>query len=355
MKKLFVFLMVVELIIAGGGKASVLASTIYELYATVELDTQDPVTDFYLRYNDRDGDQKFSLNELISFSGVGYGSTTYTQILEVPLNNFDSPYTDGPNPRIFYWYFKDPSHFNTTIYINPNLWYFDQVPVGSGVAVAVPGKTVVMDPEDDLLLRRCDPVDPDNPCSLPPCSNPPCSPPSLPGYFDIKSARITQLGGGNVDLSIQLSGLIPAIPPDGFVSYIWQFAGGCVTGEPGDKDAINVVWNYQDREWSAFWVKITQCFPREIEIDTDTPVAFQFTDDIVKVRVPLADLLTATDETGTLMWHAAVRRVPFIYYRDQVQITHTVAVDYAPDIQAFNPTPPPPIIQPEDFATWEPR
>jgi hypothetical protein len=220
----------------------------------------------------------------------------------------------------------------------------------SGVVAQVPGNTVVQDPAGDFLLRNCDPSHPNIPCSMPPNS-----PLALPGYFDIKTAKITEIGRGRVDLAISLYEPIPAEPPYGFVSYIWQFAGGCVgpNPQPGDKDAINVVWS--GGTWSAYWVVITNCSPRTLE--NGDPVPFEFTEDGVKVRVALDDLLTATSEEGTLEWFAAVRRVPFIYTISPppVRITHTVPVDFAPDVQAFNPTPPPVLIEPEDPATWVPR
>ena len=336
----------------GSGKASVLAQPTYDLYAT----SQQPwiASDFHLRYADQDGDQKFSLGELVSFTGVTYHERTYTEIIGVPGNNFQSPFTDGGvesgvnSPRHDWWYFNEPSSPVTmTLLINPNHWTYYQLPEG---IAAVPGKAVVVDSEDDLLLRNCDSNHPDIPCSLPPNA-----PLDLPGYFDIKSAQISQVTGGLVYLSIELDEPIPAVPPYGFVSYIWQFEGGCVTGQPGGKAAINVVWNYQgSQQWTAFWVNITSCDPREIGIGN--PVPFIFTPDGVKVWVPLAKLLTATDETGTLKWYAAVRRVPFIYtLPDGTTFSNTVPVDLAPDVTAFNPIPPPGVIHPEDPATWEPR
>jgi hypothetical protein len=145
------------------------------------------------------------------------------------------------------------------------------------------------------------------------------------------------------------------------MSYAWQFAGGCVPPvEVGDKAAIAVLWNSPARpqQWTAVWSVIEQCIPeRVINVDYANPLPLTFTADGVKVRVPLADLLTAADGTGTLTWHAAVRRVPVIYYTDEnktVQYIST-AVDYAPDVVEFNPTPPPYVISPEDFATWRPR
>ena len=76
--------------------------------------------------------------------------------------------------------------------------------------------------------------------------------------------------------------------------------------------------------------------------------------DGVKVRVALADLLTATDENGTLVWHAAVRRVPFIYPPGCTETLppncwNTTAADYAPDVVKFDGT------TAEPPATWVPR
>ena len=221
----------------------------------------------------------------------------------------------------------------------------------SEIAAAVPGNTLVKDPEGDLLLRNCNPTSPGIPCSLPPGA-----PLDLPGYFDIKTAKITQIGKGRVDLSIALHEPIPLEPPYGFVNYFWQFEGGCVTGEPGDKDAISIAWHGDTKTWSANWIVITNCNPRAIAMGD--PIPFEFAEDGVKVRVALADLLTATEETGTLIWHAGVRRVPFIYTINTgsgpVQITHTVAVDYAPDVVELVPAPQY-IDYPEEPATWEPR
>jgi len=227
----------------------------------------------------------------------------------------------------------------------------------SGVVAQVPGNTVVQDSQGDLLLRRCDPANTDIPCSLPP---PPTNPlPNLPGYFDIKTAKITQIGGGRVDLSIALYEPIPAEPyispgtPYGFVSYIWQFAGGCVNQEAGSKDSISVVWQYwednQTWEWRASWYVITDCNPRTIK--RGDPVPFIFTEDGIKVQVLLSDLLTAIDpDPGYLEWHAAVRRIPFIYG----DFPHTTAEDYAPNVMKLISTSPF-WEKGEDFAIWEPR
>jgi len=213
------------------------------------------------------------------------------------------------------------------------------------VVLEIPGITVVHDAKSDLLLRNCDPSHPDIPCSLPPGA-----PLDLPGYFDMKNATIVQLGPKYVDLFITLYAPIPAKPPEGFVSYIWQLQGGCVTGNPGDKAAVNVVWS--GGTWSAYWVVIANCSPRILE--RGDPVPFKTIWNTVMVQVLLDDLLTAANKEGTLEWYAAVRRVPFIYTIGNVPITHTVPVDFAPDVEAFNPSPPPILINPEEPATWEP-
>jgi hypothetical protein len=215
------------------------------------------------------------------------------------------------------------------------------------VVLEIPGITVVHDAKGDLLLSDCDPNNPGIPCSLPPGA-----PLDLPGYFDIKNATIVQLGPKYVDLFITLYAPIPAKPPEGFVSYIWQFQGGCVNSQPGSKDSISLVW--QDwgsgtREWRAYWYEITSCAPRTIA--RGEPVPFKIIWNGVMVRVLLDDLATAIDPNlGYLEWYAAVRRVPFIYSI----FPNTVPVDFAPDVEAFNPSPPPILINPEEPATWEP-
>ena len=209
-------------------------------------------------------------------------------------------------------------------------------PVQSGVVAQVPGNTVVQDSQGDLQLWNCDPDHVNHPCSL----LPPDAPHDLPGYFDIKTAKITQIGRGRVDLSIALYEPIPTESPFPFVAYIWQFEGGCaVTPPPGtlNKAGVQVVWTtWPDgiTEWRANWFVITQCTPtRQIDIDEVTVVPFIFTEDGVKVQVLLSDLLTAIDPGEPLFWFAAVRRIPFI----RPPFTRTVPVDFAPDIEAFTP------------------
>ncbi len=348
MKKVLVSLTLIGLVFAGSGTIPVLAQTTYDLYA-VANSGYPWAGNFHVRYTDLDGDKKFSLDELVSFSGITRDGTTYTEILGVPCNNSLSPRTDGPcqDTAWWGWYFNKPSNVPTHMYTEPGVWTYYQMPVAT---VSVPGKTVVMDYAGDLQLKNCNPDYRNMPCSLPPGA-----PSGLPAYFDIKSAQITQVGTERVDLSIQLYEPIPAEPPYPYLSYIWQFAGGCITGQSGDKDAIIVLWNAATQEWTAVWGVITSCEPRVIDVDYDHPLPLTFTPDGVRVRVPLADLLTAADATGTLLWHAAVRRVPFIYTTPSgTQFTHTTAVDYAPDVFELIPTPPY-FIQPEEFATWEPR
>jgi hypothetical protein len=222
---------------------------------------------------------------------------------------------------------------------------------GSEIVIAVPGSTVIKDLEGDLLLRNCDTTSPEIPCSLPPGE---AWDPPLPGYFDIKEASINQSGRKWVDLSISLYEPIPAVPSYPYVSYSWAFEGGCIKTQPPTL-GISIQWKDWGAgtwEWRANWVEITSCAdPRAIEIGL--PVPFKFTKDGVKVRVALSDLLTAADETGTLIWHAAVRRVPFIYTIDATSF-RTVAVDYAPDVLSLV-DPSPFIAYPEVSATWEPR
>ncbi len=215
----------------------------------------------------------------------------------------------------------------------------------SEVVASVPGNTVVQDPAGDLLLRDCDQTQANLPCSLPPGA-----PLALPGYFDVKTAMITQ-AGSKVDLHIELYAPIPAAPPETRVIYFWQFQDGCLpAGSPTDKDGIHVVSDGDTQTWSANWFVITSCNPRT-SVQGD-PVPFTFTDAGVKVRVSLSDLLANETSPGSpLSWYAGVRRLPF----EHPVFTHTVPVDLAPDVTAFNPTPSPIIIHPEDPATWDPR
>ncbi len=211
------------------------------------------------------------------------------------------------------------------------------------MVAAVPGNTVVVDEANDLQLRPCDALQAGLACSLPPGA-----PLTLPGYFDINSAKITQIGGGLVNLSMTLQASVPAEPPQGFIAYVWQFEGGCVAPAPGNKAGVQVVWHggASPPYWEANWFEIVTCAPRTI-VKAD-PVEFQFTEDGVKVRVALSDLLTAIDPGDPLVWFAAVRRVPFIF----APYTNTVPVDFAPNVVALTPGG---VEHPEDPATWVPR
>ena len=363
MKKLFVFLTVAGLVMAGSGTTLVLAQTTYDLYATTKGEYQSYTSNFALRYIDLDGDQKFSMDEeLISFSGVTFQSVTYTEILGVPNNNLSSPYTDGPNSMFFDWYFNKPSNVLTTAYIAPNVWTYSQVPVSRGVSVSIPGFTVVQDQEGDLLLRNCDDSRPGIPCSLYDTT------PSylvLPGYFDIKNAKIMQHGPKYVDLFIALYEPLPQPPeypqyPFGFVNYFWQFEGGCVA--PPDKlkkAGVSFTWNVNVGAWKANWYVIDKCIPR-VAVQGDEITSFEFTADGVKVRVSLDDIKEALDEDGKLTWHAGVRWVPFIYPNgcEPPGCWNSVAVDYVPDVLELLPCVPSPAPcswKPELAATWEPR
>jgi hypothetical protein len=218
---------------------------------------------------------------------------------------------------------------------------------GSETVVAAHGKTILFELDYDLQLRNCDPAYPNIPCSLPPGA-----PLYLPDYFDITKAAITEIGRGIVDLSIDLAEPVPAAPPYPYINYYWQFEGGCVNPAPGNKTNIAISWTDWGSgtwEWRAYWYEVTSCDPRTVIQGDQVP--FKFTDTGVKVRVALDDLLTAAAPGQPLIWHVGVRRIPFIY----PPYINTVAVDFLPDVTAFNPTPPPYNIHPEDFATWENR
>ena len=98
------------------------------------------------------------------------------------------------------------------------------------------------------------------------------------------------------------------------------------------------------------------CEPREVELGA--PVYFKITGAKVRVRVELDDLMLALgpEEEG-LFWHAAVRRLPFVYEKDGTNYPHTIPVDSAPDRMVLNPAAPPPpwAIPGEPPATWVPR
>ena len=225
---------------------------------------------------------------------------------------------------------------------------------GSDTVVEIPGITVLEDSRGDLLLRNCNATYTGMICSLHPEA-----PLSLPGYFDIKSARIAQIGRGLVDLVIKVYEPIPEVPlPYQFIDYFWQFEGGCVALKPGNKDGIRVHWD--GSIWTANWYEITSCEdPRRAQLAGNVP--FEFIEDGVKVRVRLADLLTATDPGMPLVWHVGVRRIPFQDYQPPgyPEFPHTTAVDYLPDVIEFLdcglPPSSPCYWKPEAPANWEPR
>jgi hypothetical protein len=214
------------------------------------------------------------------------------------------------------------------------------IAAGSDIVTAIPGNTVVQDAAGDLQLVNCSVSFPDRPCSLPPGA-----PLALPGWFDVKTAKITEIGEARADLFIALQAQVPVVPPVPFLSYFWTFQDGCVEPSPTDKDGIRVHWDGD--MWGANWFVIASCNPRII-VQGD-PVDFRFTEDGVVVRVPLADLLTRGGVP--LRWYAGVRRLSFSH----PTFTRTVGVDLAPDVTAFNPSPPPVVVHPEDSAPWEPR
>jgi len=212
------------------------------------------------------------------------------------------------------------------------------------VAVNVPGNTVVQDNAGDFLLVNIDPGDTDKPCSLPigvPLTSPP--------WTDIKTAKITQLGNGDVELTISLYARVPEAPSF-FVSYIWQFESRCLFPTPGKvyKDCVVVWWDPDVGHWQGNWRVITSCDPRTIE--PGDPVEFRFTKDGVRARVKQDDLMLATSG-DKIIWHAAVRRLPFVF----AGYPNTIPVDVAPDVLALNSEPPPFMLHPEDPATWVPR
>jgi len=204
--------------------------------------------------------------------------------------------------------------------------------------------TTVEDAAGDLLLKNCDSANPSMYCSIPPGVLP------LPGYFDIKTARIAQISGEEVELSISLYAPIPLVPPYPFVNYYWQFQDGCVTPSPTDKNGLTIYWNGTTQIWVANWYLLKSCNPITVELGAS--VLFEFTADGIKVRVALSDLLANGSSPGSpLEWHAAARLIP----TSHPTFKYTVPVDFSPNVMAFNPTPPPTFVYPEDEATWEPN
>ncbi len=234
---------------------------------------------------------------------------------------------------------------------------------GSDIVLSIPGITIVQDAKADLLLRNCNPSYPGIPCSLFPTESP-----TLPGYFDIKNAKIVQHGSSKyVDMFIALYAPIPAEPPYsyGFVNYFWQFQGGCTVTDTGKKAGVSVIWSAG--EWKANWYVIRSCGAGGTErvVEPGDPItSFEFTSDGVKVRVTLEDLESALDPNGQLMWHAGARQVPFVWPNPcggnaDPNCWNTAAVDYAPDVFEFIDCDLPPVTpciwKPESPASWEPK
>lgn len=178
----------------------------------------------------------------------------------------------------------------------------------SGQTVAaVPGNTVVQDPVGDV-----------NPASLPPGALP-------QPWMDIKTAKITQLGRGLVEFSIALQEPVPAVPPHR-MSYAWLLKLSVPTPPPPEPpDHVIVVrWDVPTQTWVAF---LDQVVPIE---------EFRFSDETVRVRLPLEDLPQWGTDGG--YWVASVRCVP---------PPMGPPLDTAPDL----PGPP----SPPGWAPWQPR
>jgi hypothetical protein len=208
--------------------------------------------------------------------------------------------------------------------------------------VSVPGTSVVGDAAGDLMPVNCNPAAVNRPCTLPPGASH-----ALPGWQDIRTAKIHQIGKDRLDLSIALHEPLPSAPPAPFLAYFWQFQDGCVHPSPSDKDGIRVLWD--GNMWFAHWYVVTGCNPRTVA-QGNRIERLDFTEDGLRVRVALAELLTQVGSTP-LLWFAGVRRLPFIH----PVFTATLALDVAPDVFAFNPAPPPPLVFPEPSAPWERR
>jgi hypothetical protein len=208
----------------------------------------------------------------------------------------------------------------------------------------VPGRldiesaTRVPDDAGDFILINGDLNSPDNPCSLPPEA-----PLQLAPFMDIKNARITQLSGGWVELSLALQEPVPAAPTYQIVAYNWQFGDGSV----GDGYVI-VWWNRDAGSWQGKLGVITSLEPRQVELRGD--VEFRFLDNTVRARVRLEDIRQMVPPGQPLTWFANVRRMPFVHDT----FTHTLPVDFAPNIFILNLAPPPPLIRGADLALWLP-
>ncbi|MFC1981561.1 hypothetical protein ACFLVN_04900 [Chloroflexota bacterium] len=201
---------------------------------------------------------------------------------------------------------------------------------GASRVTQAPGNTVVVDDIDDLILLKAHPIHEDWHCSLPPW----VEPEEVPPWMDIRNAKITQLGGGRVELSMVLHAPIPEAPPPpfGWLSFGWQFEGGCVTDplEP-QKDNVTVHWK-EGVGWWAQWGEIVTCVPREVQVG-DSIEDFSITGAVVRVQVELDDLMLAVgSEEELLPWHAATRRLPFVWSLTPPEsLWKTITVDIAPN------------------------
>jgi hypothetical protein len=105
------------------------AGNLYQFFAQGK--TEGPyqgALSFSLRYYDADGDNRFSLNELIpgTFTGVSLQmGVYYTTIEGVPINGLFSPLTDGPpfGSMPEYWQFTDGLF---DIAMSPLYWTYSQ-------------------------------------------------------------------------------------------------------------------------------------------------------------------------------------------------------------------------------------
>jgi len=209
--------------------------------------------------------------------------------------------------------------------------------------VSVPGNSLVQDGEYDFLLVHCNEALPDAPCSLPPDATLP-----PPGWMDIKKAKITQIGNERVNLSITLREPVPETMTMPLFHYLWTFQDVCIEPSPTDKYAIAVWWNGNTGMWRGAWVVVTSCNPRAFYIGD--PVDFLFTEDGVKVQVPLHDLITLSGPS--LKWYAYTR----ILHWTHPLFNSVQPIDIAPNVWEFDySTSPPSIIKLEDPAEWEMR
>ena len=229
---------------------------------------------------------------------------------------------------------------------------------GASRVTQAPGNTVVVDDIDDLILLKAHPTKWWWHCSLPPW----VEPEEVPPWMDIMNAKITQLGRGRVELSMVLHAPVPEAPPPpfGWLSFGWQFEGGCVTEpEEPQKDNIAVHW-HEDFGWWAQWGEILTCVPREVQVG-DPIEDFSITGAEVRVQVELDDLMLAVGPEEELLWHAGVRRLPFVWKLDGVHKWKTITVDVAPNVIVLvDPGPPPDIVAQPDPpaelpAEWVPR